>query len=299
MAFTGTRLPAYFFANQGSSIEILRTQHYMYTTYEDRYGRPSPNMPDLANMRPGDIVIVNVNGLLGVVTVRSSIESPLAADFAAATNRTDRLRGFQDYWRPGMLGLRVDVEYEEFRQPIRYQNYRDEIMAAQAKSSRSRQPFASTGNANQETFYWMDVPLARVLMRIIGRPLPEFSSPPPPEDLSPEPYVAKFAPREIRPEQGLFRERMLTLWKKCPVTGVRTPALLDAAHFEDWRHHNDESAGMLLNPLIHRAVDSKLLEIKLDANGKHWRVSVLQRDEPSLLQYDRLVFDNPLVDVKG
>lgn len=290
-------MPAYFFANQGSSIDILRTQHYMFTTYEDRYGKPSPNMPDLSNMRPGDVVIVNVNGLVGMATVRGATEKyPQAADFAAATNRSERLRGLPDHWRTGMLGLRVDVEYEEFSQPIRYQSYRNDILAAQAQSASGRQPFAVTGNANQETFYWMDVPLARVLMRIIGRPLPEFTPPPPPEDVTPEPYVAKFVPREVRPEQGPFRERMLALWKRCPVTKVRTPALLDAAHFKDWRRYNDESAGMLLNPFIHRAVDSGLLEIKLDANGRRWRVTVLQRDEPSLLQYDRLEFENPLFD---
>ena len=35
---------AYFFANQSSSFEFLRDEGYMYTTYVDRGGHPSPNV---------------------------------------------------------------------------------------------------------------------------------------------------------------------------------------------------------------------------------------------------------------
>ncbi|MNL82625.1 hypothetical protein D3C87_2100430 [compost metagenome] len=52
---------------------------------------------------------------------------------------------------------------------------------------------------------------------------------------------------------------------------------------------------MLLNPLIHRAVDRDVLQIKLDPSGKRWVVRVLVKDDQYLNQFDRMDFPNPLV----
>lgn len=270
----------------------------MFTTYRDREGVPSPNVPPLENMGPGDMVIINLEGLVGVARVISKVpDFPMTEEFAFATNKLEgRFRRPESaQWMAGMKGLRVNVTYEPLPSKIRYQDFAPQILKAQAECPNSRQPFDVNGNANQGTFYWLDLPLARVLMEIIGRPLPAIPGPPPTRPEAPGPYVAKFASREIRPEQSAFRDLMLKIWKKCPVTEIRNPALLDAAHFEDWRHHNGENAGMLLNPLIHRAVDRDIIEIKLDPSGKKWRVRVLVKDDPYINQFDRMEFPNPLV----
>lgn len=286
---------AYFFANQGSSFEFLRDEGYMYTTYVDRDGHPSPNVPPLQNMLAGDTVIINLSGLVGLARVISQDPNfAMTREFAEATSKYEKK---ESNWKPGMMGLRVNAAYEAFNRPIRYQDFAPDILRAQAQSMGSRQPFDSKGNANQGTFYWLDTPLARALMKVVGQPMPEFpavGAPTPPPVPDPGPYVAKFASREVRPEQSAFRKLMLDLWKKCPVTGIQNPELLDAAHFEDWRHHNGENAGMLLNPLIHRAVDREVVEIKLDPSGKWWRVRVLVRDDPYFNQFDLKTFANPL-----
>lgn len=286
---------AYFFANQGSSFEFLRDQGYMYTTYVDRDGHPSPNVPPLQNMIAGDTVIINLSGLVGVARVISNEpDFAMTREFAEATSKYENK---ESNWAPGMLGLRVNVVYEAFDRPIRYQEFSNEILSAQAQSTGLRQPFDNNGNANQGTFYWLDMPLARVLMKIVGRPIPEVQAiTAPKSSTSPDAvsYVAKFASREIRPEQSTFRKLMLDLWKKCPVTGIKNPELLDAAHLLDWRHHNGEDAGMLLNPLIHRAVDREIIEIELDPSGKWWRVRVLVREDPYFNQFDLKMFENPL-----
>lgn len=288
---------AYFFANQGSSFDFLRDEGYMFTTYLDRDGVTSPNVPPLQNMAPGDTVIINLDGLVGIASVISKVpDFPMTKEFAFATNILEgRFRRPESaQWMAGMKGLRVNAAYEPLPSKIRYQDFAQQILKAQAESPKLRQPFDVHGNANQGTFYWLDIPLARVLLEIIGRPLPAIpgllSSPA--ETVGP--YVAKFTSREIRPEQSAFRDLMLKTWKKCPVTGIQNPALLDAAHFEDWRHHNDESAGMLLNPLIHRAVDREIMEIKLDPSFKKWRIHVLVKDDPYINQFDRMEFPNPL-----
>lgn len=269
----------------------------MFTTYLDRDGAPTPNVPPLKNMEPGDTVIINLDGLVGVAKVISKVpDFPMTKEFAFATNKLEGRfqRPESAQWMAGMEGLRVNAAYEPLPSKIRYQDFVPQILEAQAESPNSRQPFDVNGNANQGTFYWLDMPLAGVLMEIIGRPLPTIPGPPPLPKEAPGPYVAKFASREIRPEQSAFRDLMLKIWKKCPVTGIQNPALLDAAHFEDWRHHNGESAGMLLNPLIHRAVDREIMEIQLDPSCKKWRVRVLVKNDPYINQFDRMEFPNPL-----
>ncbi len=37
-----------------------------------------------------------------------------------------------------------------------------------------------------------------------------------------------------RTKQGIFRDRQLALWKKCPITGIVIPALLVASHIKPW-----------------------------------------------------------------
>jgi hypothetical protein len=50
-------------------------------------------------------------------------------------------------------------------------------------------------HANQETFFWLDMPLAQVLMRIVGRPLVEFKKPEPPVDITPKvAYAVRIQP---------------------------------------------------------------------------------------------------------
>lgn len=269
----------------------------MFTTYLDRDGAPTPNVPPLENMESGDTVIINLDGLVGVAKVTSKVpDFPMTEEFAIATNKLEgRLRRPESaQWMAGMKGLRVNAAYEPLPFKIRYQDFSQQILKAQGEFPNSRQPFDVNGNANQGTFYWLNMPLTRVLLEIIGRPLPTTPGLPPLPPEAPGPYVAKFASREIRPEQSAFRDLMLKIWKKCPVTGIQNPALLDAAHFEDWRHHNDESAGMLLNPLIHRAVDREIMEIRLDPSCKKWRVRVLVKDDSYINQFDRMEFPNPL-----
>lgn len=269
----------------------------MFTTYLDRDGQPTPNLPPLENMAPGDTVIINFDGLVGIAKVASKVpDFPMTKDFAFATNKFEgRFRRPESaQWMAGMKGLRVNAVYEPLPSKIRYQDFAEQILAAQAKSPISRQPFNVDGDANQGTFYWLDMPLAHVLLEIVGRPLPILAASPPPPPETPGPYIAKFASREVRPEQSAFRDLMLKIWKKCPVTGIANPALLDAAHFEDWRHQNGEGAGMLLNPLIHRAVDRGIMEVKLDPSGRRWIVRVLVKDDQYINQFDRMEFQNPL-----
>ncbi|MBS0454232.1 MAG: hypothetical protein JSS14_23270 [Proteobacteria bacterium] len=271
-------MPANYFANQGSSIEILREQSYLFTTSRYRDGKFSPNFQVLGDMPVGAKIVINDGGLVGIATVRRHTDNaPMAEDFAKLTNAWDAKHGVRDnFWKAGTLGLRVDVDYEEFGTKIRYQEHLDRLVAAQNKSHTKRQPF-NDSSANHGTFYSLTPEVAQVIADILyertgNRHLPDsvlggWSASGRPEVSVPSnahdgPYVPKFAPREQRLQQSAFRDLMMQVWNgTCPVTRTTMSELLEAAHFEDWREHNDAAAGMLLDTRIHAAVDAGIIKI--------------------------------------
>lgn len=60
--------------------------------------------------------------------------------------------------------------------------------------------------------------------------------------------------------QGLFRQRLLTLWKQCAVTGFKDTSLLVASHIKPWRSSSNSERldgfnGLLLTPNLDKAFD--------------------------------------------
>ncbi|MCC6242249.1 MAG: HNH endonuclease, partial [Gemmatimonadaceae bacterium] len=66
---------------------------------------------------------------------------------------------------------------------------------------------------------------------------------------------------KARVGQGQFRERLLSLWRGCAVTGVARPDLVRASHIKPWRMSNNEerldpSNGLLLLPQYDHLFDA-------------------------------------------
>lgn len=64
--------------------------------------------------------------------------------------------------------------------------------------------------------------------------------------------------------QGIFRQRLLSLWGGCSVTGYKDPVMLVASHIKPWRvatnsERLDRYNGLLLLPTLDRAFDSGLI----------------------------------------
>lgn len=64
--------------------------------------------------------------------------------------------------------------------------------------------------------------------------------------------------------QGKFRQRLLSYWDSCAVTGFRDPNLLVASHIKPWRVCNDAERldpynGLLLVPNLDKAFDRGLV----------------------------------------
>lgn len=64
--------------------------------------------------------------------------------------------------------------------------------------------------------------------------------------------------------QGVFRQRLVSLWGGCSVTGYKDPVMLVASHIKPWRiatnsERLDRYNGLLLLPTLDRAFDSGLI----------------------------------------
>ena len=80
--------------------------------------------------------------------------------------------------------------------------------------------------------------------------------------------------------QGLFRQRLLSHWKQCAVTGFNDTSLLVASHIKPWRSSNNAERlsgfnGLLLTPNLDKAFDSGL--VTFEATGLI-RISPLLKD---------------------
>ena len=76
---------------------------------------------------------------------------------------------------------------------------------------------------------------------------------------------------QSRVGQGVFRDRLISYWKVCAVTGVNCVQLLKASHIKPWSRSTnierlDQFNGLLLAPNIDAAFDAGY--ISFDAQGK-------------------------------
>lgn len=73
--------------------------------------------------------------------------------------------------------------------------------------------------------------------------------------------------------QGTFRQKLLSYWSACAVTGFKDTNLLVASHIKPWRASNngerlDPFNGLLLSPNLDKAFDTGLLTFEINGQIK-------------------------------
>ena len=124
---------------------------------------------------------------------------------------------------------------------------------------------------SKRMFYGHDVDIdgqpafGRLIAVLTGRPLPEeIESNQSKSETVFAPETVRQALVDARVGQGLFRQSQLDYWKVCAITGISTPALLDAAHIKPWSESNNPEKldlynGILLSKTLHAAFDNGLI----------------------------------------
>jgi hypothetical protein len=111
-------------------------------------------------------------------------------------------------------------------------------------------------------------------------------------DIAADPSVReteKLSIVKARVGQGIFRERVSLIEKKCRITGVENPVHLIASHCKPWRDSNNEERldgenGLLLTPSIDHLFDRGF--IGFENNGKLIISPVAHRPSLQLMGID-------------
>lgn len=98
----------------------------------------------------------------------------------------------------------------------------------------------------------------------------------------------KIALIKTRVGQGIFRDKLISYWKGCAVTGYKIPMMLIASHIKPWRDSDnqerlDKFNGLLLTPNLDKAFDSGF--ISFDTKGKILISEILEK--PKILGIER------------
>ncbi|MDM1769337.1 HNH endonuclease [Acinetobacter sp. 226-4] len=97
--------------------------------------------------------------------------------------------------------------------------------------------------------------------------------------------IRKKALLVVRPNQANFRAELISLWKKCPITGCNILEILDAAHIYPYRGEKDNEItnGILLRTDIHKLFDKYLLSI----HPKNFTIHISKYiTDPQYTQYE-------------
>ncbi len=90
--------------------------------------------------------------------------------------------------------------------------------------------------------------------------------------------------------QGLFRERLIDLWKGCSVSGLSNLNLLKASHIKPWRDCNNSERlnplnGLLIHPTLDHLFDMGF--ITFDAKGMIRVSRLLSKSDLEVLNIEK------------
>jgi hypothetical protein len=218
----------------------------------------------VATVRAGDIIFCNVDRKIAYVAI-AKLD---AYEAAPPSTRT-----FTE-WDPN--GRRVDVEFIPLEPPISIEGYILDSFKDRYNDRCTPRVVTKTGTIFQGYMASLPTDAGIDLLRLAGDQEEaiattslNLSAPTMSQRRSTSP-TTKQALREARIGQGRFRRDLLTLWQRCPITGITNPDLLIASHVKPWSISSDEEKldpynGFLFAVHIDRLFDKGL--ISFDGEG--------------------------------
>ena len=222
----------------------------------------------MREVAPSDIIFSFMDTRLAAVGIAKSYcwESPKPQEFGQAGQNWEN------------VGWKVSVDFTELTNKVRP---KDHIDLLRPLLPEKHAPLQTNGNGLQAVYLThLPAELAEVLLGLIGsevQPLlgkAENILPVAADDLDQwekkiEDAIAgdhrvretqRLAIIKARTGQGLFKERVSRIEKRCRITGVENPVHLVASHCKPWRDSNNEERlngenGLLLTPSIDHLFD--------------------------------------------
>jgi hypothetical protein len=268
-----------WWVNQNQTYAQETAGGYLWSPKRNANGARNPFYESMREVAPGDLVFSFADTRISAIGVARSYcwESPKPAEFGSAGANWEN------------IGWKISVAFTRLENRIRPKEHMELLRPLlPAKYA----PLQATGDGLQGV-YLTELPaaLAEVLIGLIGAevaPLAAAAAAVKPmisDDLDlwekrlekavakdkSIPETERQAIVRARIGQGLFKERVSTIEKRCRITGVENPVHLIASHCKPWRDSSNEERlngenGLLLTPSIDRLFDRGF--ISFEGNGR-------------------------------
>ncbi|MBX3549074.1 MAG: HNH endonuclease [Xanthobacteraceae bacterium] len=258
----------YWWVNQNQTYRHEVQGGYLWSPKRRADGARNPFYEYMREVSPGDIILSFTDTRIAAIGIAKSYcwESPKPEEFGQAGQNWEN------------IGWKVGVDFAELTNRIRPKDHIDVLRPLLPGRHAPLQP---NGNGLQAV-YLTELPpdLAEVLLGLIGQeaqPLLGAAAnvlPAAADDLeqwerkiersiAEDPGVQetdRLAIIRARSGQGIFKERVSRIERRCRITGVENPVHLVASHCKPWRDSNNEERlngenGLLLTPSIDHLFD--------------------------------------------
>lgn len=264
----------YWWVNQNQTFRYEIGGGYLWSPKRNANGARNPFYESMREVSPGDLIFSFVDTRIAAIGIAKSYcwECPKPAEFGSTG----------EYWEN--VGWRVTVSFTTLLHRVRPKDHM-EVLRSLLPDRYS--PLQSNGNGNQ-ALYLTDIPqgFAEVLIGLIGNEARILLSKPveiAPVDGNPMvsgddldiwehrleqqvekdrsvPETDREAIIRARCGQGLFKQRVMHIERKCRITGVENLTHLIASHCKPWRDASNEERldgenGLLLTPSVDHLFD--------------------------------------------
>jgi putative restriction endonuclease len=264
----------YWWVNQNRTYQHEVAGGYLWSPKRKSNGAVNPFYESMRELTPGDVVLSFADARIAAIGIARShcYECPKPPEFGSAGMN----------WND--IGWKVEVKFTELANRIRPA---DHIDLLRPRLPKKYSPLLSDGRGSQSV-YLAEIPpqLFDALTDLIGYEArqtvgvaeswidEDLADDTPMRDLSAWeehlrdsieqdvalPETQRQAVIQARRGQGIFRQRVSVVEKRCRITGVSNPEHLRASHCKPWRDStNDERLdgenGLLLTPSIDHLFD--------------------------------------------
>jgi putative restriction endonuclease len=258
----------YWWVNQNQTYRHEVFGGYLWSPKRNVNGARNPFYESMREVAPGDLIFSFMDTRILAIGIAQSYcwESPKPLEFGAAGQN----------WED--IGWKVKVAFTELANRIRP---KDHIGVLRPLLPDRYSPLQPNGNGLQSVYLTeLPTPLAEVLVGLIGQEVEPIDAaartmkPVMGDDLDvwerkleqqlvadpTVPETDRLAIIRARNGQGLFKDRVGKIEKRCRITGVDNPAHLIASHCKPWRDATnaerlDGENGLLLTPSIDHLFD--------------------------------------------
>lgn len=267
----------YWWVNQNQTYRHEVLGGYLWSPKRNANGARNPFYETMREVAPGDLVFSFMDSHIVAVGVAQSYcgESPKPQEFGRAGQNWEN------------IGWKAKVHFTELARKIRP---KDHIEVIRPLLPAKYSPLQSNGNGLQSVYLAeLPITLAETLIGLIGHEVEPIQltsqnvAVTPDDDMelwesrleqqvtsdSHVPETERVAIIRARNGQGLFRERVSKIERRCRITGVENPTHLVASHCKPWRDSsNDERLngenGLLLTPSIDHLFDRGFISFEDD-----------------------------------